>query len=135
MDLKIGDFGLAAQLVNDSERKRTICGTPNYLAPEVLDSNKTAMHGHSYQVDVWSVGCILYAMLYGRPPFESSEVKHTYFKIRKGSFKFPENVLPSTPGLDLAKKLVSECLVVDPSKRITLEEIRQHEYLTGAKLP
>ena len=70
MTLKVGDFGLAAQVFYQGERKRTVCGTPNYLAPEVLESQ-----GHSYEVDYWSIGVILYTMLNGRPPFESSEVK------------------------------------------------------------
>ena len=74
MQLKIGDFGLAAQVFYDGERKKTICGTPNYLAPEVLENN----NGHSYEVDYWSIGVILYTMLCGRPPFESVEVKQTY---------------------------------------------------------
>ncbi len=80
MQLKIGDFGLAAQVMFEGERKKTICGTPNYLAPEVLESQ----NGHSYEVDYWSIGVILYTMLCGRPPFESAEVKHTYQKIKLG---------------------------------------------------
>lgn len=71
MQVKVGDFGLAAQLTFDGERKKTICGTPNYIAPEILESHG----GHSYEVDYWSIGVILYTMLVGRPPFESAEVK------------------------------------------------------------
>ena len=78
MRIKIGDFGLAAQLENDGERRRTICGTPNYIAPEILDGK----NGHSYEVDVWSLGVILYTMLIGKPPFETTDVKATYRKIR-----------------------------------------------------
>ena len=57
MNVKLGDFGLAALLVDDNERKRTICGTPNYIAPEVLCDNGV---GHSYEVDLWSIGVIMY---------------------------------------------------------------------------
>ena len=71
MQLKVGDFGLAAQVFYQGEKKRTVCGTPNYLAPEVLEAGG----GHSYEVDHWSIGVILYTMLNGRPPFESQEVK------------------------------------------------------------
>ena len=71
MQLKTGDFGLAAKLEFENERRRTVCGTPNYIAPEVLESK----HGHSYEVDVWSFGVILYAMIIGKPPFETSEIK------------------------------------------------------------
>ena len=72
MQIKIGDFGLAAQVNFDGERKRTVCGTPNYLAPELLHQDvgfgKT---GYSYEVDYWSIGVILYIMLIGKAPFES----------------------------------------------------------------
>lgn len=64
MEIKIGDFGLATRVDYDGERKRTLCGTPNYIAPEVLGKK-----GHSYEVDAWSLGCILYTLLIGKPPF------------------------------------------------------------------
>lgn len=73
MRLKVGDFGLAAQLEFAGDRRRTICGTPNYIAPEILDSK----HGHSFEVDIWSLGVIVYTMVFGRPPFETSDVKTT----------------------------------------------------------
>lgn len=77
MKIKVGDFGLATQIVFDGEKKRTICGTPNYIAPEVLSSRT----GHSFEVDLWSIGIILYTILIGRPPFETSNVKTTYKRI------------------------------------------------------
>ena len=54
MEVKIGDFGLATRVEREGERKRTLCGTPNYIAPEVLGKK-----GHSYEVDAWSLGCIV----------------------------------------------------------------------------
>ena len=54
MDIKVGDFGLAAKVEMEGERKRTLCGTPNYIAPEVLNKR-----GHSFEVDIWSIGCVL----------------------------------------------------------------------------
>lgn len=62
MELKLGDFGLATRLEFPGEKKRTICGTPNYIAPEILDGKV----GHSYEVDVWSLGVILYTLLIGK---------------------------------------------------------------------
>ena len=67
--VKIGDFGLATT-VDEGERKRTLCGTPNYIAPEVLEKR-----GHSFEVDIWAIGCILYTLLFGKPPFETESLK------------------------------------------------------------
>ena len=78
MEVKIGDFGLATKLEFEGDRKRTICGTPNYIAPEVLEGKQ----GHSYEVDVWSLGVIIYTLVIGKPPFETSDVKTTYKRIR-----------------------------------------------------
>lgn len=77
MQIKIGDFGLAAKLEFNSQKRKTICGTPNYLAPEIIDGK-----GHSYEVDIWSLGVIMYALLFGRPPFETNDVKKTYKRIK-----------------------------------------------------
>jgi len=71
MQVKIGDFGLAAILGEEHERRKTICGTPNYVAPEMLKSE----NGHSFEVDVWALGVIFYTMLVGRPPFEGEDMK------------------------------------------------------------
>ena len=88
LEIKLGDFGLAAKVEFDGEKKRTICGTPNYIAPDILEG-KT---GHSYEVDIWSLGVILYTLLIGKPPFETAEVKSTYKKIKMNNYSFPENV-------------------------------------------
>ena len=76
-EIKIGDFGLAAKIDFEGEKKKTICGTPNYIAPEILEG-KT---GHSYEVDIWSLGVIIYTLIIGKPPFETPDVKTTYKKI------------------------------------------------------
>ena len=114
MQLKVGDFGLATKLDYDGERKKTICGTPNYIAPEVINSS-----GHSYEVDIWAIGIILYTLLVGKPPFETRDVKTTYGKIKKADYIFPENCKIS----DYAKKLIKKILVVDPKKRPSLNDI------------
>ena len=88
MEVKIGDFGLATKLEFDGDRKRTICGTPNYIAPEILEGK----NGHSYEVDTWSLGVIIYTLLFGKPPFETQDVKTTYQKIKKNQYSFPEHV-------------------------------------------
>jgi polo-like kinase 1 len=78
MEIKLGEFGSAAKLEFDGEKKRTICGTSNYIAPEILE----AKAGYSYEVDIWSLGVIIYTLLIGKSPFETPDIKETYEKIR-----------------------------------------------------
>lgn len=103
MEIKLGDFGLATKLDYDGERKKTICGTPNYIAPEILEGNK---RGHSYEVDIWSIGVILYALLFGKPPFETNDVKTTYKRIKSNLYTFPEHTSVSDAAKDLIRKIL-----------------------------
>merc|ERR1739838_1290112 len=112
MEIKLGDFGLATKENFDGERKRTLCGTPNYIAPEVLTKK-----GHSYEVDVWSIGCILYTLLVGKPPFETQTLKETYKRIRAHEYHVPSRV-----GLQ-AKNLSRLSLQPLPEKRSSVDKI------------
>jgi serine/threonine protein kinase len=127
MGIKVADFGLAAQLEHDGEKKRTICGTPNYIAPEILEGK----HGHSYEVDIWSLGVILYTMVFGRPPFETSDVKTTYRRIRYNQYSFPDTVRASEP----VKELISSILRTDPRSRPGLESILAASWFQGYRIP
>ena len=70
MTLKLADFGLTTKLEFKGDRKHTVCGTPNYIAPEIIMASMgMGASGHSYEVDVWSTGVIMYLMLVGRAPF------------------------------------------------------------------
>ena len=128
MELKVGDFGLATKLDFEGERKRTVCGTPNYIAPEILDG-KT---GHSYEVDIWSLGVIIYTLIIGKPPFETRDVKTTYKRIKMNAYSFPETAIIS----EAAKNLISQILVTDPAKRPSLDQILIHDFFNqGTSIP
>eukprot|EP00916_Digyalum_oweni_P005129 GHVL01009081.1.p1 GENE.GHVL01009081.1~~GHVL01009081.1.p1 ORF type:complete len:779 (+),score=92.84 GHVL01009081.1:128-2464(+) len=126
MNLKVGDFGLAARLNSDCEQKRTICGTPNYIAPEVL-RNK----GHSLEVDVWSLGVIMYTMLIGRPPFETKNVQDTYKRIESNQYQYPAQCRVSAEG----RSLINGMLQVNPADRFALDKILDHPWLAPSSIP
>ena len=83
LHVKIGDFGLAARIEYDGERKKSLCGTPNYIAPEILTRK-----GHSFEVDIWSIGCVMYTLLVGQGPFETKTSKETCSKIKKCEYRY-----------------------------------------------
>ena len=127
MELKIGDFGLATKLDFDGEKKRTVCGTPNYIAPEVLSGGE-----HSYEVDVWAIGIIIYTLLIGRAPFESKDLNTTYKKIKEIDYKIPENAKMSYA----AMKLVKRILVKNPDERPSFDEILMDDFFNqGIAIP
>ena len=130
MEVRVGDFGLAAQLTSPDEKKKTICGTPNYIAPEILDNRSG---GHSFEVDVWSLGVIMYTMLVGRPPFETKDVKSTYKRIRANAYSFPVGSAIS----EHAASLIRWILHTQPERRPTLQQIRGHIFFTrhGTHIP
>lgn len=128
MNVKIGDFGLAALLKEVGERKKTVCGTPNYIAPEVLYDDG---EGHSFEVDIWSVGVILYTMLVGRPPFQTSDIQRIYAKIKNNDYCIPEESALRPEAEDLIRQI----LAPKPSDRPSLIEIMSHPWFTVGPIP
>uniref|UniRef100_A0A665UM51 Serine/threonine-protein kinase PLK3 n=1 Tax=Echeneis naucrates TaxID=173247 RepID=A0A665UM51_ECHNA len=124
MELRLGDFGLAAKLETVEQRKKTICGTPNYLAPEVLNRQ-----GHGIESDVWSLGCVMYTLMCGSPPFETLDLKETYKCIKEVRYNLPSTLSPA------AQKLISGILQKNPSDRLTLDQILNHEFFTKGFTP
>lgn len=124
LTVKIGDFGLSAQIDHEGQMKTSLCGTPNYISPEVL-----LKVGHSFAVDVWAIGCILYTLLVGIPPFETDKLEKTYAKICHNKYTIPDYVGGH------ARKLISALLKPDPNTRPTVFEIPRFEFFTQGFMP
>jgi hypothetical protein len=115
--VRVCDFGLAVEIPPDESRRTSVCGTPNFTAPEILRTN-TPEHG--FPVDVWAFGAILFALLVGKPPFETRTIKETYDRIRSNTYRIPKDLGVSRE----ACALIRWCLSADPAERPTLEEIQ-----------
>jgi len=123
MNVKTADFGLS-NVMHDGHFLKTSCGSPNYAAPEVISGKMYA----GPEVDVWSCGVILYALLCGSLPFDDENIPNLFKKIKGGIYNLPTNLSPG------ARDLIPRMLLVDPLKRITIPEIRQHPWFT-VRLP
>ena len=124
--LKIIDFGLS-NFYDGQKRLQTPCGSPCYASPEMVKGKKY----DGFNIDVWAIGVILFAMLCGYLPFEDDENDNDvlFGQIIKNKIDYPSFL--SDLSLDILKKI----LVSDPIKRITIDEIKKHEfYLKGEKL-
>lgn len=120
--IKIADFGLCKEDISFGDRTSTFCGTPEYLAPEVLEDND-----YGRQVDWWGVGVVMYEMMCGRLPFYSKDHKKLFELIMIGELRFPNKLSPE------AKSLLGGLLVKDPTQRLgggpeDALEITQHDF-------
>ncbi|KAL8639095.1 MAG: hypothetical protein Q9228_003827 [Teloschistes exilis] len=136
MNVKIGDFGLAAVLVSPGEHKgvykhtfskrTTLCGTPNYIAPEILNKEKG---GHDLKVDIWALGCIIYAMICCRPPFQAGSSAEIYEKAKAIKYEWPNPAINNDIP-DEIKDLVAALLRSEPSDRLSLDEVVSHPFFS-----
>ncbi|XP_071145510.1 5'-AMP-activated protein kinase catalytic subunit alpha-2-like isoform X10 [Mytilus edulis] len=117
LNVKIADFGLS-NMMQDGEFLRTSCGSPNYAAPEVISGKLYA----GPEVDIWSCGVILYALLCGTLPFDDEHVPTLFRKIKSGIFAVPDYLNKEVVGL------LCIMLQVDPLKRATTAQIREHDW-------
>uniref|UniRef100_A0A8C2HHW5 Serine/threonine-protein kinase PLK4 n=1 Tax=Cyprinus carpio TaxID=7962 RepID=A0A8C2HHW5_CYPCA len=119
MNIKIADFGLATQLKLPSEKHFTMCGTPNYISPEVATRS-----AHGLESDVWSLGCMFYAFLTSRPPFDTDTVKHTLNKVVLGDYQMPTHISAE------AQDLIQQLLQKNPALRPSLSAVLDHPFMT-----
>lgn len=103
----------------------TACGTPGYVAPEVLTAT-----GYDKEVDLWSIGVITYILLCGFPPFYNENLPELFEQIMKAEYDFPEEYWGHVS--KEAKDFIRKLLVVDPSKRLTSKAALAHPWLAGA---
>jgi BR serine/threonine kinase len=115
LNVKIADFGFARFV--KSNVAETSCGSPHYAAPEIIK-------GQPYNgkaADVWSCGVILFALLAGYLPFDDTSIRGLLMKVKRGQFTMP----PFSP---VAQDLISRMLTLDPTQRITIEDLKNHEF-------
>jgi serine/threonine protein kinase len=120
-DIKIADFGFAKKVLTPNSLT-TQCGTPGYVAPEILE-------GVSYDIqsDMWSLGVIIYIILGGYPPFIEQNQRELFRKIRRGQYEFHEEYWGSV-STD-AKDMIKCLLTVQPAKRMTANQALQHKWM------
>jgi len=121
-EIKIADFGFAKKVLTPNSLT-TQCGTPGYVAPEILEGN-----AYDTKSDMWSLGVIVYILLGGYPPFIEQNQRELFRKIRKGNYEFHEEYWGSVSSE--AKDLISCLLVVQPSKRMSASEALKHKWMT-----
>ena len=130
LNIKIGDFGLSAKINEANERKKTMCGTPNYLAPEIVERD-LRKQGYSYEVDIWAFGVIAYNLLFGSSPFEGETKDITYYNIKSNDVKFPNDIYVS----NRARIFIRQLLTKDPGSRLKLSEMPRHLFFSEIDPP
>lgn len=126
MNIKLTDFGFSCQL-QPGEKLREVCGTPSYLAPEIIQCSMDEGHpGYGKEVDMWSTGVIMYTLLAGSPPFWHRKQMLMLRMIMDGKYQFGSPEWDDYS--DTVKDLVSRFLVVQPQDRCSAEEALAHPF-------
>ncbi|KAI9222108.1 kinase-like domain-containing protein [Blastocladiella britannica] len=123
LQIMLSDFGLSRLMDYDDQIFLTACGTPGYIAPEVITNL-----GHSFPADMWSIGVICYTLISGNMPFYAETNAGIFERILTGAYEFDPECWSevSEDAIDFIRKL----LAVDPDERMSCAEARQHQWLT-----
>ncbi|KAK9479534.1 kinase-like domain-containing protein [Lipomyces japonicus] len=119
-NVEIGDLELSDAV--EEEKANSFVGTAEYVSPELLTEKSTGKSS-----DIWAFGCILFQLISGKPPFKASNEYQTFQKIIKLDYQFPPTFAP------VAKDLVSKLIVTEPSKRLTIEQIKAHPFFSNVE--
>jgi polo-like kinase 4 len=119
---KISDFGLATKLVPE-EKHFTLCGTPNFISPEIASRS-----AHGLEADVWSLGCMMFTFLTGKPPFDTDGIKDTLSKVVQAKYEMPTFISKE------AQDLIFNLLKKNPQERIPLNKVLDHPFMTKKHL-
>ncbi|KAB5548873.1 hypothetical protein PHYPO_G00060700 [Pangasianodon hypophthalmus] len=126
MIIKLTDFGFSLQ-IEPGQRLNEVCGTPGYLAPEIIECSMDPNHaGYGPAIDLWSVGVIMYTLLAGSPPFWHRKQMLMLRMILDGKYDFSSPEWEDRS--DTVKDLISRLLVVDPRSRYTATEALNHSF-------
>eukprot|EP00842_Homolaphlyctis_polyrhiza_P001324 jgi/Hompol1/2192/HPOL_002070-RA len=119
MTVKVADFGFSNQF-SPGQRLNTWCGSPPYAAPELFQGKEYT----GPEVDVWSMGVVLYVLVCGSLPFDGSNLAKLRARVISGKFKIPFYMSPD------CERLIKKMLVIEPAKRATLEQVMQDKWFT-----
>ncbi|XP_070613807.1 serine/threonine-protein kinase PLK4-like isoform X4 [Erythrolamprus reginae] len=122
MNIKIADFGLATQLKMPHEKHYTMCGTPNYISPEIATRS-----AHGLESDVWSLGCMFFTLLVGKPPFDTDTVKNTLSKVVLADYETPAFLSRE------AQDLIHQLLRKNPADRLSLSSVLDHPFMSSGR--
>eukprot|EP01016_Furgasonia_blochmanni_P023787 TRINITY_DN2562_c0_g1_i2.p1 TRINITY_DN2562_c0_g1~~TRINITY_DN2562_c0_g1_i2.p1 ORF type:complete len:438 (-),score=141.84 TRINITY_DN2562_c0_g1_i2:293-1522(-) len=123
--IRITDFGLSKQGIKDNKGAMSVCGTPEYLAPEILFKM-----GHGKAVDWWTLGAIIFEMLTGLPPFYTTDRNELFERIKFGTLRYPKHLSPA------ARNLLEGLFIKEPNKRLgggpdNGKPIKEHPWFAG----